>query len=67
MFKDHTFPDWATLIGIASFLVAFLVFVVIIVRAIRMPRSEVRRMSELPLDDGAPGDSRNGNDNERDE
>ena len=56
MFKDYTFPDWANLIGVVSFIVALAIFIGIIVRALTMSRREAKRMSELPLSDQPTGE-----------
>lgn len=40
----------STTVGVISLVVAFLAFVVIVVRVLRIDNSYLRRMSELPFD-----------------
>lgn len=51
MFKRILHDDWTTIVPIIAFIATFLVFVIAIVRSIRMKKSAREHMSSLPLED----------------
>ncbi len=51
MFKELPVPSWVDIISIATFLIVLAIFVSILVKAVRMPKKEIKRLSELPLSD----------------
>jgi len=51
MFKRILYDDWTTIVPVIAFIVTFTVFVVAIVRSIRMKKSTREKMSNLPLED----------------
>jgi len=54
MFKRILHDDWTSVVPIIAFVLTFTFFVVIIVRSMRMKKSERERLSSLPLDDDQP-------------
>lgn len=58
MFKDYTFPEWVDILAVASFLIVSVIFLIIVVRALRMSKHEVKRLSHLPLEDASNSNSK---------
>lgn len=50
MFKRVLYEDWQKIIPIIAFLITFTVFLVFVVRALRMRREDAGHMASLPLD-----------------
>ena len=50
MFKRILVEGWAHFVPIISFCIFFTVFVVIVIRALRLKKSERERLASLPLD-----------------
>ncbi len=63
MFKEFPVPSWLDILSVVSFLIVFAIFVYVVVKALRMPKKEIKRLSELPLSD-QPQES-DTNENER--
>lgn len=53
MFKRLQFEEWTLVAPVAAFFLTLAVFIYFVVRAVRLRRNHVKRMSELPLDDDA--------------
>lgn len=51
MFKRLIFDTWDGIIPVAGLLLTFAVFIVFLVRAIRMKVGEIEHLSHLPLQD----------------
>ena len=60
MFKRVQFESWSDIVPILAFFITFGVFIYFVVRAIRMKKSKVKHMSQLPLD-SADGKGDEGN------
>ena len=50
MFKRISYEDWHGAVPIIAFIFTFGIFIVFVVRAIRLHRDEAGRMASLPLD-----------------
>lgn len=57
MFREVVYPDWAAICTVVAFVIVLAVFIAMVVRAVRMPKKEVERMSEMPLKDSTPRDA----------
>lgn len=53
MFKRVTYEDWVLLAAAASFVMVAAVFVVGMVRALRLSKADRDRLSSLPLEDSS--------------
>ena len=51
MFKRILHDDWTTIVPIIAFVITFTFFVVMVVRAVKMKKSEQDHLSSLPLED----------------
>jgi amino acid permease len=51
MFKRILHEEWATVIPIIAFAFTFTIFIVAIVRSVRMKKATREHMSALPLED----------------
>lgn len=49
MFKRMIFEDYATVLTITAFAVAFTIFIWVSWRALRMPRPQADRLAHLPF------------------
>jgi len=56
MFKRLNLPEWQDILAILAFAATFLLFLVIVIRAIRMRRDKVRHMANLPLENDETSD-----------
>jgi len=54
MFKRILHEDWTSIVPIIAFVVTFTIFVVAIVRSIRMKKVTRDHLSSLPLQDDTP-------------
>lgn len=54
MFKRILHEDWTTIVPVIAFGITFTFFIVMIVRSIRMKKSERDHLSSLPLEDDTP-------------
>ncbi len=51
MFKRIQYAEWQEILPVLAFCISFLLFLLIVVRALRMRKERARRMANLPLDD----------------
>ncbi len=54
MFKRILHEDWTSVVPIIAFVVTFTIFVVAIVRSIRMKQTTSDHLASLPLQDDTP-------------
>jgi len=50
MFKRVLYEDWQQIIPIIAFILTFAVFIVFVIRAIRMRKDDAGHMASLPLE-----------------
>jgi len=55
MFKRIFYENWHAVIPVVAFLLTFGVYLCYVVRAVRMRKPEVERLSRMPLDE-SPND-----------
>jgi len=55
MFRRLLLDDWTVLAALASFGLIFFVFITSAARAFLLPKSKVKHLASLPLDDGKNG------------
>ncbi|MEO0017742.1 MAG: hypothetical protein RLZZ522_1025 [Verrucomicrobiota bacterium] len=53
MFKRVTYEDWVLLAALTSFIMVAAVFLVGMIRALRLSKADRDRLSALPLDDSS--------------
>jgi len=51
MFKRIQYAEWSEILPILAFCISFLLFLLIVIRAIRMKKSKAKEMANLPLAD----------------
>lgn len=49
MFKRIQYAEWHEILPILAFLISFLFFLLIVVRAVQMKKTKARELAELPL------------------
>jgi len=54
MLRNAPFADWSALCALVSFAIAFVIFLGVLIRVLRMPRRESDRLAALPLDSEHP-------------
>ncbi|MEM0967224.1 MAG: hypothetical protein AAGJ81_13850 [Verrucomicrobiota bacterium] len=51
MFKRIQYAEWQEILPILAFLISFLLFLVIVLRAVRMRKEKAEVMANLPLEE----------------
>ncbi len=54
MFKRIFHEDWTAVVPIIAFLITFVFFLIITIRAVRMKKETRQHLSSLPLQDDSP-------------
>lgn len=54
MLRNAPFASWAHVCALVSFVIAFSIFVGVLVRVLRLPRRESDRLASLPLSSDRP-------------
>ncbi len=49
MFKRIQYAEWQEILPVLAFIISFLLFLLIVIRAVRMRKDKARKMAELPL------------------
>jgi len=49
MFKRIQYAEWSDILPILAFCISFLLFLLIVIRAVRMRKSKADEMAHLPL------------------
>lgn len=49
MFKRIQYAEWQDILPILAFCISFLLFLLIVIRALRMRKDRAKEMAELPL------------------